>query len=130
MTASGSRRRQTLRHTHALFALHHVFIQHQRQPAQHRRHAHRRGLLRADGRGAQDPLCAIPCGADRIPEGPDGTAPGADLHRLARRLAHHAARALADGAGVFPNGVPMHWMRDWPMPHLPLVAKAYLHLLL
>ena len=35
-----------------------------------------------------------------------------------------SAKALADGAGVFLNGVPMHWMRDWPMPHLPLVAKA------
>lgn len=47
--------------------------------------------------------------------------------REARRYAQsrpNAARALADGAGVFLNGVPMHWMRDWPMPHLPLVAKA------
>ncbi len=35
-----------------------------------------------------------------------------------------AARALAAGAGVFLGGVPMHWMSDWPMPHLPLVAKA------
>ncbi|TGD66366.1 aspartate aminotransferase family protein [Tabrizicola sp. WMC-M-20] len=35
-----------------------------------------------------------------------------------------SAKALADGAGAFLNGVPMHWMRDWPMPHLPLVAKA------
>lgn len=35
-----------------------------------------------------------------------------------------AAKALADGAGAFLNGVPMHWMADWPMPHLPLVAKA------
>ncbi|MFN3844491.1 MAG: aspartate aminotransferase family protein [Paracoccaceae bacterium] len=35
-----------------------------------------------------------------------------------------SAAALADGANVFLNGVPMHWMRDWPMPHLPLVAKA------
>ncbi|WP_103334556.1 aspartate aminotransferase family protein [Pseudotabrizicola formosa] len=35
-----------------------------------------------------------------------------------------SAKALADGAGTFLNDVPMHWMRDWPMPHLPLVAKA------
>jgi glutamate-1-semialdehyde 2,1-aminomutase len=35
-----------------------------------------------------------------------------------------AARALQEGAGVFLGGVPMHWMSDWPMPHLPLVAKA------
>ncbi|MFN4154517.1 MAG: aspartate aminotransferase family protein [Paracoccaceae bacterium] len=35
-----------------------------------------------------------------------------------------SAEALAAGAGVFLNGVPMHWMRDWPMPHLPLVASA------
>ncbi len=35
-----------------------------------------------------------------------------------------AAKALAKGAGVFLGGVPMHWMADWPMPHLPLVAKA------
>jgi glutamate-1-semialdehyde 2,1-aminomutase len=35
-----------------------------------------------------------------------------------------AANALAKGAGTFLGGVPMHWMADWPMPHLPLVAKA------
>ena len=35
-----------------------------------------------------------------------------------------SAAALAQGASNFLNGVPMHWMRDWPMPHLPLVAKA------
>ena len=35
-----------------------------------------------------------------------------------------AARALAEGAGAFLGGVPMHWMADWPMPHLPLVATA------
>jgi glutamate-1-semialdehyde 2,1-aminomutase len=33
-----------------------------------------------------------------------------------------AARAgLADS---YLSGVPMHWMTDWPMPHLPLVAQA------
>ncbi|MGL4234431.1 aspartate aminotransferase family protein [Tabrizicola sp.] len=35
-----------------------------------------------------------------------------------------AAKALAQGAGTFLGNVPMHWMSDWPMPHLPLVAKA------
>lgn len=35
-----------------------------------------------------------------------------------------SAKALAAGAENFLNGVPMHWMADWPMPHLPLVAKA------
>jgi glutamate-1-semialdehyde 2,1-aminomutase len=35
-----------------------------------------------------------------------------------------SARALAEGAGAFLGGVPMHWMADWPMPYLPLIAKA------
>jgi glutamate-1-semialdehyde 2,1-aminomutase len=35
-----------------------------------------------------------------------------------------AARAMAERAQVFLGGVPMHWMADWPMPHLPLVARA------
>ena len=35
-----------------------------------------------------------------------------------------SAAAMARGAGVFLDGVPMHWMTDWPMPHLPLVAEA------
>ena len=35
-----------------------------------------------------------------------------------------ALKALQKGAGAFLGGVPMHWMADWPMPHLPLVAKA------
>ncbi|MCU0899154.1 MAG: aspartate aminotransferase family protein [Cypionkella sp.] len=47
--------------------------------------------------------------------------------REARRYAASrtaSAAAMAKGAGAFLNNVPMHWMRDWPMPHLPLVAKA------
>ena len=36
-----------------------------------------------------------------------------------------AKKALAAGAGVFLDGVPLHWMKDWPMPHLPLVEKAH-----
>jgi len=35
-----------------------------------------------------------------------------------------AAQALAKRAGTFLGSVPMHWMSDWPMPHLPLIAKA------
>jgi len=35
-----------------------------------------------------------------------------------------SAKALEKGADVFLGRVPMHWMADWPMPHLPLVAKA------
>jgi glutamate-1-semialdehyde 2,1-aminomutase len=35
-----------------------------------------------------------------------------------------AAAALKARAGTYLGGVPMHWMRDWPMPHLPLVAEA------
>ena len=53
------------------------------------------------------------------------------LDAIARREADRyaasrpkAANALQQGAGHWLNGVPMHWMADWPMPHLPLVAKA------
>ncbi len=28
-----------------------------------------------------------------------------------------SAASLAEGAAKFLNGVPMHWMTDWPMPH-------------
>lgn len=31
---------------------------------------------------------------------------------------------LAAGAGAFLDGVPMHWMRDWPQPFPMLVARA------
>ncbi|QYZ70579.1 aspartate aminotransferase family protein [Neotabrizicola shimadae] len=47
--------------------------------------------------------------------------------REAKRFAEahpKAQAALASGAGVYLDGVPLHWMKDWPMPHLPLVAKA------
>ncbi|RYI35697.1 MAG: aspartate aminotransferase family protein [Acetobacteraceae bacterium] len=36
-----------------------------------------------------------------------------------------ALKSLAKGAQTFLGGVPMHWMADWPMPHLPQVAKAH-----
>jgi glutamate-1-semialdehyde 2,1-aminomutase len=35
-----------------------------------------------------------------------------------------SAAALAAGAGHYLDGVPLHWMKDWPMPHLPVVASA------
>ena len=35
-----------------------------------------------------------------------------------------SAAAMARGAGVYLDGVPMHWMKDWSMPHLPVVAQA------
>ena len=55
----------------------------------------------------------------------------ARLAEVARREAqrYEAARprtraALADGAGAFLDAVPMHWMKDWPMPFAMLVAEA------
>ncbi len=47
--------------------------------------------------------------------------------REARRYVHTrplARKALERGGDTFLDGVPMHWMRDWPMPHLPLITKA------
>ena len=53
------------------------------------------------------------------------------LEKLAQREAkrYAAARpkakaALAKGADAYLGGVPLHWMTDWPMPHLPIVARA------
>jgi len=60
-----------------------------------------------------------------------GGVPRARLTALAAREAKRFAqarprtRALLDaGAGVFVDAVPMHWMKDWPMPFPMLVAKA------
>ena len=46
--------------------------------------------------------------------------------REARRFAagRPKSKAAAKAAGAFLDGVPMHWMKDWPMPFLPLVAQA------
>ena len=52
----------------------------------------------------------------------------ADLHR--REVARYgagrplSARAAKDLGAAYLDGVPLHWMKDWPMPFLPLVAKA------
>lgn len=35
-----------------------------------------------------------------------------------------SAAALAAGSGAYLDGVPMHWMKDWPMPFPMLVEKA------
>ena len=55
----------------------------------------------------------------------------AQLERLALREAKRFASgrpkskaALAAGAGAYLDGVPMHWMKDWPMPFLPVIAQA------
>lgn len=52
------------------------------------------------------------------------------LDRIAAREAARfaAGRPLSQGAArgaeVFLDGVPLHWMKDWPMPFLPIVQKA------
>ena len=32
--------------------------------------------------------------------------------------------ALAARSGDYLDGVPLHWMKDWPMPFLPVIAQA------
>ena len=47
--------------------------------------------------------------------------------REARRFAQSRPKtraALAAGTANWLDGVPMHWMKDWPMPHPMLVAEA------
>ncbi|TMV81309.1 aspartate aminotransferase family protein [Thioclava sp. BHET1] len=55
----------------------------------------------------------------------------ARIRALAAREAARYAEArpltqtvLEEGAGHFLGGVPMHWMRDWPMPFPMVVAQA------
>ncbi|WP_413720932.1 aspartate aminotransferase family protein [Silicimonas sp. MF1-12-2] len=57
--------------------------------------------------------------------------PASRLEAIARREAdrYTAARpatrkALGKGAASFLDSVPMHWMKDWPMPFPMLVARA------
>lgn len=45
-------------------------------------------------------------------------------NREARRFATTHPRARNAGANAYLDGVPLHWMKDWPMPHLPIIAKA------
>ena len=59
---------------------------------------------------------------------------GIDPARLADFTAREARRfgatrprsraAMAAGAQAYLDGVPLHWMKDWPLPHLPVVQKA------
>lgn len=35
-----------------------------------------------------------------------------------------SARRMQEAAESWLGGVPMHWMNDWPMPHLPVVRHA------
>jgi glutamate-1-semialdehyde 2,1-aminomutase len=56
---------------------------------------------------------------------------GIDAARLkafavAEAAAYAASRPKSRQAQAndYLDGVPLHWMRDWPMPFLPLVAKA------
>lgn len=62
------------------------------------------------------------------------TLAGIDVTRLNDLAAREARRfqatrprskaALDRGAGAWLDGVPLHWMKDWPMPHLPVVSRA------
>ncbi len=70
---------------------------------------------------------------DQASTGGNGTGgiPAARLERFrAAEAARYAAgrpRAAAAAqarAGHFLGGVPMHWMRDWPLPFPPVVAEA------
>lgn len=59
---------------------------------------------------------------------------GIDPKRLAAFAAEERARfatarpkskaAFGNGIVGFLGGVPLHWMRDWPMPFLPVVKEA------
>jgi glutamate-1-semialdehyde 2,1-aminomutase len=64
----------------------------------------------------------------------DALIAGVSSARLSEMRAREAKRftaarpkskaALAAGADAFLGGVPLHWMQDWPMPHLPVIARA------
>src|SRR5262245_40879318 len=45
----------------------------------------------------------------------------AERYRTARRKTE---AAIGSGISGYYGGVPMHWMRDWPMPFPILVDKA------
>ena len=62
-----------------------------------------------------------------MPAGIDPDRLAAFTHRETRRyLASrpNTQAALGAGAGAFLAGVPMHWMRDWPMPFPLLIESA------
>ena len=65
---------------------------------------------------------------------PNGIIAGVAASRIAAIAAREAKRyatarpktrkALRGSADTFLNGVPMHWMTDWPMPFPMLVDTA------
>ncbi len=61
---------------------------------------------------------------------PTGVAPARVAAITERERERYAAGrplcrgAAEQGAGAFMGGVPMHWMRDWPMPFPLVVAEA------
>ncbi len=62
------------------------------------------------------------------PDAPIAGIPAARLAAFTAREARRFARARPNSARVqtsdYLGGVPMHWMADWPMPHLPVIAQA------
>lgn len=70
------------------------------------------------------------------PENPSGALPclrGVPIARIAplaatERERYTAARprshAYASASAAYYGGVPMHWMLDWPVPFLPVIADA------
>lgn len=68
--------------------------------------------------------------APATPQPPAGVAPDR-LDRIATREARRFAAtrpltraALDRGAAAYLGGVPMHWMRDWPMPFPLVIDRA------
>jgi glutamate-1-semialdehyde 2,1-aminomutase len=45
-------------------------------------------------------------------------------NREARRFATTHPKARNAGPNSFLDGVPLHWMTDWPMPCLPIICNA------
>lgn len=45
--------------------------------------------------------------------------------REARRFAASRPNSARIKTPDFLGGVPMHWMTDWPMPHLPVIAEGH-----
>ena len=62
------------------------------------------------------------------------TIAGVDKARLTAFAARESRRfaasrpksraALVKDAWAYLDGVPLHWMKDWPLPHLPVIARA------
>jgi len=48
----------------------------------------------------------------------------AAIERERFTAARPRSHALATGSASFYGGVPMHWMLDWPLPFVPVIADA------